>query len=136
MVATARVASCLMRVSDLDRSITFYSDVFGCTVAIREPDAALLLTPDGFQIYLRFSESSTPRGIGDVGVDQIIWSADSEAEMQRIEQRLRSHYPSTYVATRNGIRFVDGVDPDGIRVLITNPTPDQLPRVVIDRQMR
>lgn len=136
MGTTARVASCLMRVSNLDRSINFYSDVFACRVAIREPDAALLLTPDGFQIYLRLSESSASRGIGDVGVDQIVWSADSDEEMQRIEQRLRSQYPSTYVATRNGIRFVDGVDPDGIRVLITNPTPEQLPRVVIDRQMR
>jgi catechol 2,3-dioxygenase-like lactoylglutathione lyase family enzyme len=39
-----------MRVSDLDRSVRFYRDVFCCQVALREPDAALLLTPDGFQI--------------------------------------------------------------------------------------
>jgi len=42
------------------------------------------------------------RGIDDVGVEQIIWSAGSEAELQRIEQRLRTHSPSTYTNTLNG----------------------------------
>jgi hypothetical protein len=70
-----------------------------------------------------------------VGVEQIIWSAGSEAELQRIEQRLRTHYPSTYTNTLNGITFVDGVDPDENRVLITYPTPEQLPREVIDRRL-
>jgi len=37
-----------------------------------------------------------------VGVEQIIWSAGSEAELQRIEQRLRTHSPSTYTNTLNG----------------------------------
>jgi hypothetical protein len=60
----------------------------------------------------------------------------SEAELQRIEQRLRTHYPSTYTNTLNGITFVDGVDPAEHRVLITYPTPEQLPREVIDRRFR
>ena len=76
------------------------------------------------------------RGIDDVGVEQIIWSAGSEAELQRIEQRLRMHYPSIYTNTLDGITFVDGVDPDENRVLISYPTPEQLPREVIDRRFR
>jgi hypothetical protein len=59
----------------------------------------------------------------DVGVEQIIWSAGREAELQRIEQRLRTRYPSAYTNT-HGITFADGVDPDGNRVLITYPTPE------------
>ncbi|PPJ19445.1 glyoxalase [Nocardia nova] len=125
-----------MRVSDLERSVGFYRDVFQCNVAIHEPDAALLLTPDGFQLYLRTHEAHNARDINDVGVEQIIWSAGSEKELQQIEQRLRAHYPSTYTNTLHGITFVDGVDPDDIRVLITYPTPDQLPREVIDRRFR
>jgi len=125
-----------MRVFDLDRSVDFYRDVFECHVALHEPEAALLLTPDGFQIYFRSHEASGPRGIDDVGVEEIIWSADSEAELQRIEMRLRTHDPSTYRNTMNGITFVDGVDPDFNRVLITFPTPAQLPREVIDRRFR
>ncbi|MCV7244759.1 molybdopterin-dependent oxidoreductase [Mycobacterium mantenii] len=69
-------------------------------------------------------------------LEQIIWSADSEEELQRIEQLLRIFYPSTYSNTLGGISFVDGVDPDDIRVLITYPTPQQLPREVIDRRFR
>jgi hypothetical protein len=125
-----------MRVSDLDRSVNFYRDVFQCHLTIHEPDAALLLMPDGFQIYLRTHEASGSGGISDIGVEQIIWSASSEEELQRIEQRLRIHYPSTYSNTLDGISFVDGIDPDGIRVLITYPTPQQLPREVIDRRFR
>ncbi|WP_307630139.1 VOC family protein [Nocardia vaccinii] len=136
MGTAARIASCLMRVSDLERSVDFYRDVFRCNVAIHEPDAALLLTPDGFQLYLRTHEAINTRDINDVGVEQIIWSAGSEEELRQIEQRLRAHYPSTYTNTLNGITFVDGVDPDDIRVLITYPTPEQLPREVIDRRFR
>ncbi len=136
MTASAKVASWLMQVSQLDRSIDFYCDVFSCTIALREPDAALLLTPDGFQIYLRATESSTQSGIGDLGIQQVMWATDSEAELQRITQRLQFHYPSTYSSTADGVTFVDGCDPDGIRVLVAYPSPKQLPREVIAARFR
>lgn len=132
----ARIASCLMRVSDLNRSVKFYSDVFECRAAICETDAALLLAPDGFEIYLRTHEASRTGGITDIGVEQIIWSAGSEEDLQQIEERIRVHDPDTYSNTVGEISFVDGADPDGIRVLITHPTPHQLPREVIDRRFR
>ena len=137
MTTKARASSCLIRVSNLDHSVNFYRDLFECRVAIREPDAALLITPDGFQLYLRAADPSAPvAGIGDIGVNQIIWSVDNESALAQIEGRLRDFYPSTYTNTANGITFVDGVDPDGNRVLVTTPTPQQLPREVIDRRMR
>ncbi len=132
----ARAASCLMEVSDLDRSIRFYCDVFECRISIHEPDAALLLTPEGFQLYLRVSGTHSRRYIGDLGIVHLIWSTDSKAELDRIEHRLHAHYPSTHTSTANGVRFVDGVDPDGCRVLITYPTPEKLPREVIDPRFR
>ncbi|MEO6793715.1 MAG: VOC family protein [Mycobacterium sp.] len=135
-MGTARIDSCLMRVSELERSVDFYRDVFQCRVSIREPDAALLLTPDGFQIYLRTHETSGTGGITDIGIEQVMWSASSKEELQRIEHRLRIRYPSTYSNTLDGISYVDGVDPDGIRVLVTYPTPQQLPREVIDRRFQ
>lgn len=125
-----------MRVSDLKRSVNFYRDVFECHVAPHEADGALLLTSDGFQLYFRAHEASRARGIDDVGVEQIIWSAGSEAELHRIEKRLRTQYPSTYTNSLNGIIFVDGIDPDGNRVLRTYPTPQQFPREMIDRRFR
>ncbi|BBY34429.1 glyoxalase [Mycolicibacter minnesotensis] len=135
-MSTARVASCLMRVSHLDRSVKFYCEVFHCDVAICEKDAALLLTPDGFEIYLRTHEAYRAGGITGVGVEQVIWSVGSQEELQQIEQRMRVHDPSVYSNTLDEISFVDGADPDGIRVLVTYPTPHQLPREVIDRRFR
>lgn len=84
MVEAAKVTSCLMRVFDLERSVNFYRDVFEWHVALHEPNAALLLTPGGFRIYIRAHEAYGPRGIDDVGVEEIIWSAGSEAELNRI----------------------------------------------------
>ncbi|MET8778016.1 VOC family protein [Nocardia sp. NPDC050713] len=135
-MGTVRAASCLLEVSNLDRSIRFYCDVLECHVSIHEPDAALLLTPEGFQLYLRVSGMPARRYVGDLGVVHLIWSTDSKAELDRIEHRMRAHYPSTHTSTANGISFVDGVDPDGCRVLITYPTPEQLPREVIDHRFR
>ncbi|WP_067899988.1 VOC family protein [Nocardia vaccinii] len=135
-MGSVNVTSCVIRVSDLERSVRFYRDVFECSQALREPDAALVLAPDGFQLYLRQRKYRSRHQIGDVGVEQIVWSVDSEAELHRIEARLRTHYPSTYTFTRNGITFVDGIDPDGIRVLITHPTPQKFPREVIDERFR
>ncbi|MCV7086762.1 MULTISPECIES: VOC family protein [Mycolicibacter] len=135
-MSTARVTSCLMRVTHLDHSVKFYCDVFDCDVAIYERDAALLLTPNGFEIYLRAHEASRAAGVTNVGVEQFMWSVGSEEELQRIEQRMRLHDPSAYSNTVGEISFVDGADPDGIRVLVTYPTPHQLPREVIDRRFR
>lgn len=136
MGSAARVASCLMRVSDLDRSVKFYCDVFACHITVHDPEAALLLTPDGFQFYLHMDKSWTTPGIGDLGVQRIMWAADSDTELQRIAERLRAHYPSTYTDSINGVTFVDGADPDGIRVLVACPNPDQLPREVIGARFR
>ena len=47
MEYTAQVASSVIFVSELDRSVAFYRDVFACEVAIGESDAALLLAPVG-----------------------------------------------------------------------------------------
>ena len=65
---SAHVASCVIRVSDLKRSLKFYCDVFSCRVAIREADMALLLAPNGFQVYLHARRSFHRRGGGTLGV--------------------------------------------------------------------
>ncbi len=115
--------------------MNFYRDVFECHVALHESEAALLLTPGGFQIYFRAHE--TPGHAAST-----MWASSRSSGPPAAKQNcngsnngLRTHYPSTY-PTLNGITFVDGVDPDENRVLITYPTPEQLPREVIDRRFR
>jgi catechol 2,3-dioxygenase-like lactoylglutathione lyase family enzyme len=129
--ATATVASSLMTVSDLARSVNFYCDVFACRVALHEQDTALLLTPGGFQIYLHSKGPSRRPRVGATGVQYLMWATDSPSELQRISQRLRAHDVATFSYTENGVTFVEGCDPDRGRVLVAYPSPRQLPREVI-----
>ena len=133
---TAKVASSLMTVSDLDRSVNFYCDVFSCRVALRERDTALLLTPGGFQIYLHSKGPSRRPRVGATGVQYLMWATDSQAELQRISQRLRAYDVATHSYTENGVTFVEGTDPDDGRVIVAYPSPGQLPREVIAPRLR
>jgi catechol 2,3-dioxygenase-like lactoylglutathione lyase family enzyme len=133
---SAHVASCVIRVSDLDRSLTFYRDVFSCRVVIRESDTALLLTPNGFQIYLHAKRSFRRHAAGATGVQYLMWATESEPDLQRIRQRLRTYDTAVYSHTENGVTFLEGCDPDGGRVIVAYPSPRQLPRTVIADRLR
>lgn len=133
---TTTVASAVMRVSDVDRSVNFYRDVFCCRVALHVPDTALLLTPDGFQIYLHSTGPSHRPGLASIGIEYLMWATDSQAELERMTDRLRAHDPATYVYTENGLTFVEGCDPDGDRVIIAYPSPARLPRELIASRFR
>ncbi|SBS74046.1 conserved hypothetical protein [uncultured Mycobacterium sp.] len=133
---TATVASSLVMVSDLARSVSFYCDVFSCRVALHERDTALLLTPGGFQIYLRSNGPSRRPRVGATGVQFLMWATDSQAELLRISQRLFAYDVATFSYTENEVAFVEGCDPDGGRVIVAYPSPSQLPRDVIASRLR
>jgi catechol 2,3-dioxygenase-like lactoylglutathione lyase family enzyme len=134
--ATTTVASTVIRVGDLVRSVNFYRDVFSCRVAVRQPDTALLLTPDGFQIYLHSAGPSRRPRLAPIGIQHLMWATDSQAELERITTRLRAHDPSTYTYTENGVTFVEGCDPDHGRVIVAYPSPSRLPRELIASRLR
>lgn len=131
----AKVASSVIFVSDLDRSLDFYRAVFACEVAIREQDAALMLAPGGFQIYLIAKGGLEQRPAGGVGHEFLMWATDSAEGLEHFEQALRDcgRYSDTH--TTGGVRFVEGRDPDGIRVVIAHPSPEQRPRSMLDARL-
>ncbi len=131
----ADVASCVIRVSNLDRSLKFYCDVFSCRVLIHESDMALLLTPNGFQLYLHADSRFRHRGAATTGVQYLMWATDSESHLEQITQRLRAYDVATFSYTQGGVTFVEGCDPDGERVIIAHPSPRQLPREVIAKRL-
>lgn len=133
---SAHVASCVIRVSNLDRSLTFYCDVFSCRVALREPDMALLLAPNGFQLYLHARHSFHHRGAGSLGVQYLMWATENESDLLQVTQRLSAYDTAVYSHTENGVTFVEGCDPDGGRVIVAYPSPRQLPRSVIAERLR
>ena len=131
MEHVARIASSVMFVTELDRSEAFYCDVFGCEVAIRNPDAALLLAPGGFQLYLIERGSRAQHPLEGIGLQYLMWSTESAEALEHIEKVLKDHGVHTSTRTSGGVTFVGGRDPDGIRVVIAHPSPEELPRTVV-----
>ena len=127
---SAHVASCVIRVGELDPSLKFYCDVFSCNVAVRETDMALLVAPNGFHIYLH-APSRRRRAANTAGIQYLLWATDTESDLQEFAQRLRAYDPAVFSHTENGVTVIEGLDPDGGRVLIGYPSPFQLPRAVI-----
>jgi catechol 2,3-dioxygenase-like lactoylglutathione lyase family enzyme len=131
----ARVTSSVIFVSDLDRSVVFYRDVFACEVTIRGPGDALLLAPGGFQIYLIGRSARTPHPSGGIGMQYLIWAVDSADDLHVMELALRRHGRVIDSYTSGGVTFLAGRDPDGIRILMAHPGPDKLPRSVVGSRL-
>lgn len=132
----AHVASCVIRVSNLERSVTFYRDVFSCQVGLHDKDMALMLTPTGFQLYLHAQRSVRRRSAGTLGVSYLMWATDSQSDLDLITGRLRAYDPAVFTHTENGVTFLEGVDPDGRRIIVASPSPRQLPRTIIAERLR
>lgn len=126
-----KVSSCMMQVSDLDRSIDFYCKVFSCRVALHEKNSALLLSSEDFQIYLREISMYHAEDLARVGVLYIMWSTDSEVEFAQVADGLRRYDPAAMVSTMDGLTLLDGRDPDGTRIVIAYPSPGKFPRATI-----
>ena len=125
------VTSSVLSVSRLDRSIEFYRDVFSCTVSVREPGAALLLAPDGFQIYLVARGTRAEHPSGGIGHQYLIWAVGTDAELRDVEATLQDRGEHFDRSTSDGVSFVTAHDPDGIRVVVAHPSPEKLPRAVV-----
>jgi len=131
MAHPVRVTSSVIFVSDLERSMEFYREVFACQVSIHDPEAALLLAPDGFQIYLIGQGSRAPHLAGGIGPQYLIWAVDDADDLQVLERTLRGHGGRVDTFQSGGVTFVRGRDPDNIRILMAHPGPDKLPRSVV-----
>jgi catechol 2,3-dioxygenase-like lactoylglutathione lyase family enzyme len=133
--ATTRVSSSVLFVSRLNRSIEFYRNVFSCTATLHYPDAALLLAPDGFQIYLIARGTRAEHPSGGIGLQYLIWAVDSDADLRNIAQALQERVARTSTYTSGGVSFLAARDPDGIRVVVAHPSPEKLPRAVLGAQL-
>jgi hypothetical protein len=132
---TARVTSSVIFVAEVARSVEFYCGLLACTAVIHDPDAALLVGPEGFQIYLIQRGPRAPHHSGGIGPQCLIWAVDSADELTDLEQALRSLGIRTDRDISGGVTFVTGRDPDGIRTMVAHPSPEELPRSVVDARL-
>jgi predicted thioesterase len=123
-----RLASAVMFVHELDRSVAFYCELLGLDVTLRDDSVALLVSPDGYQLYLRSMGPNDSHPLGHIGIQYVIWTAQDEEDLRRCERVLRAHSHRVSIQTIDGFTIVEGRGPDDVPVLITFPGPDQAPR--------
>jgi catechol 2,3-dioxygenase-like lactoylglutathione lyase family enzyme len=127
MAHGARLDSVVMFVHDLDRSVSFYSDVLNLHVADRSATAALLIGAKRSQLILRAMGRGAEHALGGVGVQYVIWTADDADDLARCEKVLKDRSAWRDSRTAEHVTAVEGRDPDDIVVMITYPGPDQAP---------
>jgi len=116
-----------MFVHDLNRSVSFYSDVLRLHVADRSATAALLIGAKRSQLILRAMGRGAEHALGGVGVQYVIWTADDPDDLSRCEKVLKDRSAWRDTRTTEDVTVVEGRDPDDIAVMIVYPGPDQAP---------
>jgi catechol 2,3-dioxygenase-like lactoylglutathione lyase family enzyme len=115
------IQSILLNVSDLERSVSFYVDVFEFPLYVREPDVAALKVSESDRrqvLVLRGAGKYAHPGRGVVGPRLIAFEAGSLDEVILVETRLVAR--KSFVGRRRskGWEAVFGVDPDRNQVSI------------------
>jgi catechol-2,3-dioxygenase len=120
-----RLSAAVVFVRNLERSVTFYTEVLGLAVMDHSTTAVLLGEDSGPQLVLRaFGENAT-HPLGSLGVQYLIWMTDSRDELDRRAAMLqqRSAYRETH--TQGDAVTVEGRDPDDLVVMIGYRPPGQ-----------
>jgi catechol 2,3-dioxygenase-like lactoylglutathione lyase family enzyme len=114
-----------MFVTELDRSVSFYTDVLALRVADASPTAALLVSDDGSWLILRAMGSNAGHALGSVGVQYVSWNAADKEELDRSELALKQRSAHRETRSHGTAVAVEGRDPDEITVMIVYPGPGE-----------
>lgn len=125
MAHGARIGSVVMFVTQLDRSVSFYTDVLALRVADTSPTAALLVSGDGSRLILRAMGTNAGHALGSVGVQYVVWSAPDKQELERSELALKQRSAHRDTRSDGNAMAVEGRDPDDITVMISYPGPGE-----------
>ena len=129
LVHSMRLASVVLSVSDLNRSLSFYEALLRYTVVTSNDDIALLAGPDGSQLYLHQNGERRPRTGDDL--ECVVWTAGGPDDLDRCRELLSQRGALIRRGTDEGVAVVEGRDPDGTRIMIAFPGSDQVPRDMI-----
>lgn len=117
-VNAVRLNHAVLFVSDLERSISFYSDAFGMTVMAREPraNAAFLRLPrsgNHHDLGLFGVGNQPPRPRGSLGLYHLAWQVDTIEELEQARLTLANLDAYTGESSHGATKSVYGKDPDG-----------------------
>jgi len=119
----------LIIVSDLDRSVQFYTDVCGVHEILREPDCALLgieMTESPALALRQAPRDGIRTGQQTLGLRACSFYVGTDAELNRVEGRLRarSAFQDRQQHGKDGrVRLVRGHDPDRLPLAFMSYEP-------------
>ena len=111
MAKSARLSGAVMFVRNLERSVSFYSELLGLPVVDRSTTAALL-AGDGAELVLRAFGENAAHPLGSLGVQYPVWTIDSRDDLDRCADLLRQRSAYRETRTIGDMVTVEGRDPD------------------------
>ncbi len=118
-IAAVRLNHAVLFVSDLNRSLRFWTEAFGMEVVAREPraNAAFLRLPRSGNHHdlglFGLGAGQPPRARGTVGLYHLAWQVDTIEALEGARTVLRDLGAYTGQSSHGATKSVYGVDPDG-----------------------
>ena len=115
-----RINHAVLFVSDLDRSVTFYTDTFGMQIVAREPraDAAFLRLPRSGNHHdlglFGVGRQSGRKQRGAIGLYHLAWQVDTIDELVEARDVLAKAGALGGMSSHGATKSIYGADPDGI----------------------
>lgn len=118
-VSPVRLNHAVLYVADVERSVTFYADVFGMEVVAREPraNAAFLRLPRSGNHHdlglFGVGPAAEPSRRGAIGLYHLAWQLDTIDELVEARSALAEVGALTGESDHGATKSLYGVDPDG-----------------------
>lgn len=112
----------VINVTELDRSIAFYCDVFGFTLLTKKEQLAVVNAPGSERaqvLVLRALGTSPLGGARHVGLRSFVLEVDSADQQERIATGLEARNALIQRKEHSEWTAVVGSDPDGVAVTVT-----------------
>ena len=119
-MAVKRLNHAVLYVRDVDRSVRFYEEALGFTVAVQFPGAAFLKVPDSHNDHdlglfaIGMNAADSPAGRGAVGLYHLAWEVETLGELQDVAERLRRMGALVGASDHSTTKALYAKDPDGI----------------------
>ncbi|WP_420450238.1 VOC family protein [Ilumatobacter sp.] len=115
-----RINHAVLFVSDLNRSVTFYTETFGMQIVTREPgaNAAFLRLPRSGNHHdlglFGVGRQGGPKQRGAIGLYHLAWQVDTIDELVEARDVLAKAGALGGMSSHGATKSVYGADPDGI----------------------
>ena len=115
-----RLNHAVLYVRDVERSVKFYADALGFTVAASFPGAAFLQVPESHNDHdlglfeVGAGAADNPAGKGAVGLYHLAWEVETLGELQQVAERLSAMGALVGASDHGTTKALYAHDPDGI----------------------